>query len=383
MGRLQRIEQKLERAINGAFAKAFRAEVQPVEIASAVRRAMDERAQTMAKGRTFVPNGYTVELSPSDYERLSAFEDDLREELLAAAQEHAESQHYHPRGEFSMRLAAGGDLETGMFRIHPEESGKSRSTSSVRRVERDERPDGRSDRRPGSDHPGGPGAAEPADLANRSGHTHAADHEFPAPGRRPAPDPQTPRNQGRASGPEVYDWAGDGTHDPDPDPSRHDPTSAPAAGAGAGATESRSARGERAAYDHDRHDRLRPDPGDHDPAPGLRTSTRREPAQPRLVRATDRPWLEIGGEQYPLIHALTILGRDTVAQIVVPDANVSRAHCEVRVTSDGPHLIANIRDLGSLNGTWVNGARVTSARLQPRDRIRIGQTDVVFHAGRK
>jgi hypothetical protein len=52
MGRLQRIEHKLERAINGAFAKAFRAEVQPVEIASAVRRAMDDRAQTLAKGRT-------------------------------------------------------------------------------------------------------------------------------------------------------------------------------------------------------------------------------------------------------------------------------------------------------------------------------------------
>ena len=87
MGRLQRIENKLERAINGAFAKAFRAEVQPVEIASAVRRAMDDGATALAKGRTYVPTSYRVELSESDYERLHTYEADLEEELLAAAEE--------------------------------------------------------------------------------------------------------------------------------------------------------------------------------------------------------------------------------------------------------------------------------------------------------
>jgi hypothetical protein len=67
MGLFDRLENKLERAVNGVFAKAFRAEVQPVEIASAIRRAMDYRAaSTSATGRTLEPNVFTIELSETD-----------------------------------------------------------------------------------------------------------------------------------------------------------------------------------------------------------------------------------------------------------------------------------------------------------------------------
>ena len=51
MGVLDRFEKGIERAVNGAFAKAFRAEVQPVEIASALRRAVDEKAAVIGRGR--------------------------------------------------------------------------------------------------------------------------------------------------------------------------------------------------------------------------------------------------------------------------------------------------------------------------------------------
>ncbi|MGN6300169.1 MAG: FhaA domain-containing protein, partial [Angustibacter sp.] len=44
MGLFDRVEHRLERAVNGVFARAFKSEVQPVEIASAIRRAMDDRA---------------------------------------------------------------------------------------------------------------------------------------------------------------------------------------------------------------------------------------------------------------------------------------------------------------------------------------------------
>ena len=121
MGRLQRIEGKLERAINGVFAKAFRAEVQPVEIASAVRRAMDDGATSLAKGRTFVPTRYLVDLSETDYDRLTAYEDDLRDELLAAAEEHAESQRYQAKADFGLRFRKDTGLETGLFRITAED----------------------------------------------------------------------------------------------------------------------------------------------------------------------------------------------------------------------------------------------------------------------
>ena len=86
MGLFDKVERGLERAVNGAFAKAFKAEVQPVELASAIRRAMDDRAAVMGHGRTMVPNLYTIELSPTDFERLSTYEEALAEELVAAAQ---------------------------------------------------------------------------------------------------------------------------------------------------------------------------------------------------------------------------------------------------------------------------------------------------------
>ena len=50
MGLFDRVEQRLERAVNGAFARAFKSEVQPVEIASAIRRAMDDRAAVLGPG---------------------------------------------------------------------------------------------------------------------------------------------------------------------------------------------------------------------------------------------------------------------------------------------------------------------------------------------
>ena len=73
MGLFDRVERKLESAVNGAFARAFRAEVQPVEIASAMRRAMDDRAAIVGHGRTVVPNLFLIDLSPSDYERLTSY----------------------------------------------------------------------------------------------------------------------------------------------------------------------------------------------------------------------------------------------------------------------------------------------------------------------
>ena len=66
-----------------------------------------------------------------------------------------------------------------------------------------------------------------------------------------------------------------------------------------------------------------------------------------------RPWLNIDGERYPLIGALTVIGRDEIADIILDDPGISRRHCEVRVTNDGPHLVTSIRDLGSTNGTYV------------------------------
>ena len=83
------------------------------------------------------------------------------------------------------------------------------------------------------------------------------------------------------------------------------------------------------------------------------------------------------GEQIVLTEYLVTFGRLPECTISFDDSNVSRQHAEIRPEGDGFVLI----DLGSTNGTKVNGGRVTRHRLVDGDRITLGATDVEFRAG--
>ena len=117
VGILDRFERRLDRMVNGAFAKACKAEVQPVEIASALQRECDDRAAIVARGRTIVPNAFTVDLSPSDYERLAVYSEALSQELADVVREHAGAQGYAFVGPLEVAIAQDDDLDTGLFRV--------------------------------------------------------------------------------------------------------------------------------------------------------------------------------------------------------------------------------------------------------------------------
>lgn len=68
------------------------------------------------------------------------------------------------------------------------------------------------------------------------------------------------------------------------------------------------------------------------------------------------------------------LGRATGADFIVDAALVSRVHCRFTVLSDGD---LEVRDLESTNGTFVNGTRISKARLTPGDRVQIGRVELV------
>ena len=135
MGIINRVEHGLAKAVHGAFAKAFKSEVQPVEIASAIRRAMDDRAALLGHGRAMVPNLYTIELSQTDYERLGDYEDELSDDLVAAAQEHADSQGYQPAApsrSSSSRVRASRPASSASRPAHREARPAPRSTEPAR-----------------------------------------------------------------------------------------------------------------------------------------------------------------------------------------------------------------------------------------------------------
>lgn len=117
MGILDRFEKGLENVVNGAFAKAFRSQVEPVELAGALRREADNKAAVVSRGRTLTANHYSVELSPTDFDRLSGLENELRSDLRQVIGDHAVEQAYSFVGPVSVEFVEADDLDTGMYRV--------------------------------------------------------------------------------------------------------------------------------------------------------------------------------------------------------------------------------------------------------------------------
>ncbi|MBT2444793.1 FHA domain-containing protein [Streptomyces sp. ISL-36] len=117
MGVLKRFEQRLEGLVNGTFAKVFKSEVQPVEIAGALQRECDNNATIWNRERTVVPNDFIVELSTPDYERLSPYSGQLGDELSGLVRDYAKQQRYTFMGPIKVHLEKADDLDTGLYRV--------------------------------------------------------------------------------------------------------------------------------------------------------------------------------------------------------------------------------------------------------------------------
>ena len=113
LGVLQRFERRLEGMVEGAFARAFRSELQPVEVASAVQREMDDRAAIVAKGRTLVPNDFVVELAETDHERLDVYAESLGVGAGQPGQGLRQGRATRSSGPVRMRFEGVPDMTTG------------------------------------------------------------------------------------------------------------------------------------------------------------------------------------------------------------------------------------------------------------------------------
>jgi hypothetical protein len=117
VGVLQRFERRLGGLVEGAFAKVFKGDVQPVEIAGALQREADDRKTIVGQGKVLVPNDFVVELGRHDFDRLDPWAEPLGDELAAMVREHAAEHRYSFVGPVTVALELAPGVDTGTFRV--------------------------------------------------------------------------------------------------------------------------------------------------------------------------------------------------------------------------------------------------------------------------
>ncbi|HEX2506386.1 MAG TPA: DUF3662 and FHA domain-containing protein [Gaiellaceae bacterium] len=110
------IEHGIQSVLEGAFGRAFRSHVQPVELARKLAKEMDDH-RTVSVSRVYVPNEYQLWLSPSDREQFASYEDSLLTELSDYLSEHARREGYALLSTPKVTLHEDEDLAVGEFGI--------------------------------------------------------------------------------------------------------------------------------------------------------------------------------------------------------------------------------------------------------------------------
>ena len=113
---LRAIEQRLERLFEGIFGRAFRTNVQPVELARKLAKEMDEHRSTSVRN-VYVPNEYTIYLSSGDREQFEGYESSLVSELEEYLAEHAQRENYALLSPPRVAFETDDDLGVGEFGI--------------------------------------------------------------------------------------------------------------------------------------------------------------------------------------------------------------------------------------------------------------------------
>jgi len=248
---LRNIETKIEGLFEGVFGRAFRTNVQPIELARRLVKEMDDH-RNVSVSRVYVPNEYTIYLSPPDRKQFAGYEGSLVDELQEYLAEHSRRERYALLGAPVVLVTTDDDLAVGEFGI------------ATRLV---------------------------ADEASEE----------------PPPPPELPVEQPAQT--MIY--------------------------------------------------RASTPPAANAPPPELE----REAVS-----------LTVAGRQHAITEPRVVLGRSRDAGVRISDVNISRKHAEVRHEGTAFWVV----DLGSTNGTLVNGKRVDRQRLRDGDRITLGSTEIVF-----
>ncbi|HEY6744979.1 MAG TPA: FhaA domain-containing protein [Mycobacteriales bacterium] len=356
MGVLQRFERRLEGAVGTAFARLFKGQVEPVEVAKALQREAEARRAIVGQDRVLVPNRYVVELGPTDHDRLAPWETQLTNTLAEMVQEHVDDEGWSTFGDIEVSLSRNEELGTGMFNV----------TSSVDPNAGPRRRPYNSLSMPAVPAAGGPAAAGAAGgaggmvpgFAASSGGGYGGGYGGDQGYDRGYGQP----DQGYGPPDRGYGQPDQGYGQPDQGYGQPDGYGQPGYGQQPGYSDP-----------YERGDQYQGANGYPQPASGYAPPATVPPPgyQQRL-----RHLLTVDGSQQwlELQVGSNVIGRGQDADLRLPDTGVSRRHIDIRFDGGG----AVLHDLGSTNGTTVNGHRAQSWQLQHGDVIRLGHTVLVY-----
>lgn len=411
MGFLSRFEGRMEDTFEGAADKMFDAPISPVQIAKKAEKQM-RREKMVGAGKQYAPTLYTVLVNPDDDHRLMGYYPTLAGETETYLTAKASEQGLVMDGQPLVRFIVDEDLKHGKFDIIAEAV----AAPIIAQLRAEEM------HRYGlaaAPAPGGYGAPAqpypaPRPQAPAPQQYGGYNQGYAAPAPAPAPyggydqhDPQgqydpAPMNVDAYGQPQQLPYVpedeidrsidyGEYTFDsrdfdeqrdsiqPLDRPEAVDPFAIGAAAAGAGVAAGAVAGAGMGAATSQPYPAPQPQP---QAQPRMAAETvvfagGQQAATPMPAQAAVRARLidTTNNRAYDLASARLLIGRESKNDIAVHDVNASRTHAELRFEPQG---VWTITDLGSTNGTLVNGREVATQPLSEGDRITIGMTNFMF-----
>ncbi len=324
MGLFSKFESHMEDGFDKMGDKFFDAPISPVQIAKKAEKQM-RREKMVGAGKEFAPTLYTVLVNPDDDERLFGYYPTLAGETETYLRGKAQELGLAMDGAPLVRFIIDDELKHGKFDVIAEMV----SAPIVSQLRAEEM------QRYGLSAQNG-AAPLPSNMPQQANQGFAPEPYAPA---QPAP-------QGNYASAGIDVMADDAMAGASAAPAPA-PMAAPAPAA---------AMPQTMRFD----DLSAPAPA---PAPN-----RGAMQQPRLIDLTTN-------RSFPLTSERVLLGRALSSDIAIEDLNVSRTHAEIRNEGAGAWSVA---DLGSTNGTLVNGRHIASTMLQEGDRVTMGTTTFLF-----
>lgn len=117
MGVFDKVEKGLENVVGNVFARAFKGDVQPVEITARLQRELDSEITLLSRDRTLVPNAFAIGLSQHDYDRLMPYSQTLNAEIGKQLMTYAAEKGYIFNGPITIDYQLDESLPIGRFTV--------------------------------------------------------------------------------------------------------------------------------------------------------------------------------------------------------------------------------------------------------------------------